>query len=179
MKSLNEFLLENVENQELININEEEETIKDEESFREYAENKFKEVFGDDLDEDKMKEVIDGIIKDNKDAIDNGDWGELVGILNKSFGSKQFEKMDDIQTSIQESGEYEMLDREYKLRNNSKYFWFNTETEVCGFMSQEDITNMVSDDEDFASDAEIIMNLPVGEVYSPDGGINQYVRFKK
>jgi hypothetical protein len=87
--------------------------------------------------------------------------------------------MKDIQTLIQESGEYEMLDREYKLHNNSKYFWFNTETEVCGFMDREDITNMANDDEYFASDAEIILNMPVGEVYSPDGGINQYVRFKK
>lgn len=63
-----------------------EESIKDEKSFREYAENKFKEVFGDELDEKKMKETIDGILSDNKDAVDKGDWGELIGILNKSFG---------------------------------------------------------------------------------------------
>lgn len=62
------------------------ESIKDEESFRDYAENKFKEVFGDDLDKDKMNSVIDGILSKNKDAIDNGDWGKLVGMLNKSFG---------------------------------------------------------------------------------------------
>jgi uncharacterized phage infection (PIP) family protein YhgE len=63
------------------------ESIKDEKSFRDYAENKFKEVFGDKLDEKKMKETIDGILSDNKDAVDAGDWGKLVGILNKSFGS--------------------------------------------------------------------------------------------
>jgi alanyl-tRNA synthetase len=62
------------------------ESIKDEKSFRDYAENKFKEVFGDKLDEKKMKETIDGILSDNKDAVEAGDWGELVGILNKSFG---------------------------------------------------------------------------------------------
>lgn len=62
------------------------ESIKDEKSFRDYAENKFKEVFGDKLDEKKMKETIDGILNDNKDAVDADDWGELVGILNKSFG---------------------------------------------------------------------------------------------
>lgn len=64
-----------------------EETIKDEKTFRDYAENKFKEVFGDELDEDEMKETIDGILKDYKEDADKGDWGKLVGVLNKSFGS--------------------------------------------------------------------------------------------
>ena len=62
------------------------ESIKDEKSFRDYAENKFKEVFGDDLDEKKMKETIDGILNDNKESVEAGEWGKLVGILNKSFG---------------------------------------------------------------------------------------------
>jgi hypothetical protein len=64
-----------------------EESIKDEKSFRDYAENKFKEVFGDELDEDEMKETIDGILKDYKKEADEGDWGTLIGVLNKSFGS--------------------------------------------------------------------------------------------
>ena len=63
------------------------ESIKDEKSFRDYAKNKFEEVFGDDLYEKKMKETIDGLLKDNKDLVDKGEWGELVGMLNKSFGS--------------------------------------------------------------------------------------------
>ena len=62
------------------------ESIKDEKSFKEYAKKKFEEVFGDDLDKKKMNETIEGILKDNKDAIEKGDWWELVGILNKSFG---------------------------------------------------------------------------------------------
>lgn len=66
-------------------VSESEKTIKSEEDFREYAENKFKEVFGDDLDEDKMNETIDGILKDYEDDVENGNWGKLVGILNKSF----------------------------------------------------------------------------------------------
>ena len=49
---------------------------------------KFEEVFGDDLDEKQMKETIDGILKDNKELVEKEDWGSLVGILNKSFGSK-------------------------------------------------------------------------------------------
>lgn len=89
MKTFKDYILEHIED-ELINdepIVEAEETIKDEKSFRDYAENKFKEVFGDKLDTDKMKKIIDGIIEDSKDEIDNGDWGAVVGKLNKSFGS--------------------------------------------------------------------------------------------
>ena len=64
-----------------------EETIKDEKSFREAAKAKFEEVFGDDLDEDQMKKTIDGLLKDNKDLVEKGEWGELIGMLNKSFSS--------------------------------------------------------------------------------------------
>lgn len=66
--------------------NKAEESIKDEKSFKEYAKNKFEEVFGDDLDEDQMNKTVDGILKKYKEDADNGDWGKLVGVLNKSFG---------------------------------------------------------------------------------------------
>ena len=62
------------------------ETIKNEKDFKDYAKNKFKVVFGDKLDTDKMNKTIDGLLKDNKETVEKGDWGELVGILNKSFG---------------------------------------------------------------------------------------------
>ena len=84
MKAFKEYILEHIDGEP---ITEAEETIKDEKSFRDYAENKFKEVFGDKLDTNKMKKIIDGIIEDSKDEIDNGDWGAVVGKLNKSFGS--------------------------------------------------------------------------------------------
>lgn len=84
MKAFKEYILEHINDEPIV---EAEETIKDEKSFRDYAENKFKEVFGDKLDTDKMKKIIDGIIEDSKDEIDNGDWGAIVGKLNKSFGS--------------------------------------------------------------------------------------------
>lgn len=77
-KNLSEYLLE------MLSINESE-SIKDEKSFRAAAEAKFKKAFGDDLDEDKMNSVIDGILKKYKSDADNGDWGKLVGVLNKSF----------------------------------------------------------------------------------------------
>lgn len=82
MKDLSVFLTEQIEADK---INEGTESIKDEKSFREYAEKKFKEVFGDKLDEKQMKDTIDGILKDNKEDADKGDWGKLVGVLNKSF----------------------------------------------------------------------------------------------
>lgn len=83
-KSIKEYIVEKLEESKQVS---ESETIKSEKEFREYAENKFKEVFGDELDEDKMNETIDGILKDNKEDADNGDWGKLVGILNKSFAN--------------------------------------------------------------------------------------------
>lgn len=77
MKSLQQLLLESL----VINEGE----IKSEKEFREYAKNKFKEVFGDELDEEKMNKTIDGILDDNKELVDNNEWGELIGILNKGF----------------------------------------------------------------------------------------------
>ena len=81
MKSIKDYLYECI-------VTESEETIKDEKSFREWAQAKFKEVFGDDLDKDKMKKTIDGILKDNKDLVDDNKWGELVGKMNEAFAPK-------------------------------------------------------------------------------------------
>ena len=73
---------------EFANIKEaSEETIKSEKDFRDYAENKFKEVFGDEHEEDEMNKTIDGILNDYKEYADKGDWGKLVGVLNKSFAN--------------------------------------------------------------------------------------------
>ena len=59
--------------------------IKSEKDFRDVAKAKFEEVFGDELDEKEMNDTIDGILKDNAELVENGDWGALIGILNKSF----------------------------------------------------------------------------------------------
>ena len=77
MKTLNQFLTEQL-------VNEAE--IKSEKEFKEYAEKKFKEVFGDDLDKKEMDDTVEGILKDYKKEAEAGDWGVLVGVLNKSFG---------------------------------------------------------------------------------------------
>lgn len=79
MKTLKETLVES------LGFYESEETIKSEKDFREAARAKFEEVFGDELDEDKMKKTIDGFLKDNKDLVDDGKWGELIGMFNQSF----------------------------------------------------------------------------------------------
>ena len=84
MKTLVEFLNESFETVNP-NITEAKETIKDEKSFREAARAKFEEVFGDELDEEKMNKTIDGLLEDNKDLVEKGEWGELIGMLNKSF----------------------------------------------------------------------------------------------
>lgn len=80
MKNITDFLFEALESETVM-----EGKISSEKDFREYAENKFKEVFGDELDEKEMNETIEGLIKDNKELVDAGEWGELVGMLNKSF----------------------------------------------------------------------------------------------
>lgn len=86
MKNLTEFIneqLADVVKEPVVEITEGK--IESEQDFRDYAENKFKEAFGDDLDKDKMKKTIDGILDDNKDAVEAGEWDKLVGVLNKSF----------------------------------------------------------------------------------------------
>ena len=87
MKNLVEFMNECFES-ELNNVNEQnlnESEIKDEKEFREYAHAKLKKAFGEDYDEDKANETVDGILKDNKELVDKGDWGALVGVLNKGM----------------------------------------------------------------------------------------------
>ena len=81
MKSINEYL-----NEQLGRLVEAEETITNEKEFREAARKKFEEVFGDELDAEQMKDTVDGLLKDNQDLVDKGEWGELIGMLNKSFG---------------------------------------------------------------------------------------------
>lgn len=77
MIALQDFILEN--------INESESKVNNEKDFKDFAHAKFEKVFGDDLDEDRMNKVIDGILKKYKKEADEGDWGTLVGVLNKSF----------------------------------------------------------------------------------------------
>ena len=90
MKNIIDFINEhlNVETIETIDeaqVNEGE--ITSEEDFRAAAKAKFEEVFGDDFDEDKMNDTIEGILNDNKELVEAGDWGALIGILNKSFAN--------------------------------------------------------------------------------------------
>ena len=90
MKNISDFLNECLDSEvNSNNIQEANETIKDEKSFREAARAKFEEVFGDELDEDKMNKTIDGLLEDNKDLVEKGEWGELIGMLNKSFAPEQ------------------------------------------------------------------------------------------
>lgn len=85
MKDITSFLFEQLESHEVSNIKEGK--ISSEKEFKEAAKAKFEEVFGDDLDEDKMNDTINGILDDNKDLVDNGEWDKLIGMLNKSFAN--------------------------------------------------------------------------------------------
>jgi hypothetical protein len=85
MKNLTTYINEMLNLNNIAEANVNEGKVTDEKSFREMAEAKFKNAFGDELDEDKMNKTIDGILNDNKDLVDAGDWGALTGILNKSF----------------------------------------------------------------------------------------------
>ena len=90
MNNISDFLNECLDSEvNSNNIQEANETIKDEKSFCEAARAKFEEVFGDELDEDKMNKTIDGLLEDNKDLVEKGEWGELIGMLNKSFAPDQ------------------------------------------------------------------------------------------
>ena len=77
MKNITDFI-----NEALTETYITESEIKSEKDFRKYAENKFKEEFGDELDEEKMNTAIDNLIKDYKE--DEG-WSALVKTLNKIF----------------------------------------------------------------------------------------------
>jgi hypothetical protein len=56
--------------------------IKSADEFKEYAFDTLKKAFGDDFDEAKAQEVVDGILDKCGD-----DYGACVGMLNKSLGS--------------------------------------------------------------------------------------------
>lgn len=78
MIDIKDYLLESL-------VNEEEKSIKNEDDFKKAVRAKFKKVFGDKLDEDKMNSVIDGVLKKYKKDADDGNWGKLIGVVNKSF----------------------------------------------------------------------------------------------
>lgn len=56
--------------------------IKSADEFKEYAFDTLKKAFGDDFDEAKAQDVVDGILDKCGD-----DYGTCVGMLNKSLGS--------------------------------------------------------------------------------------------
>jgi hypothetical protein len=84
MKNIIDFINEALE---VENIYLTEGEIKSEKDFRDAAKAKFEEVFGDELDEKEMNDTIEGILKDNAELVEKGDWGALIGILNKSFAN--------------------------------------------------------------------------------------------
>jgi hypothetical protein len=90
MKSIINFINEHLNDEAVETIDEStvnEGEVASEKDFRDAAKAKFEEVYGDELDEEKMNKTIDGILKDNSELVEKGDWGALIGILNKSFAN--------------------------------------------------------------------------------------------
>lgn len=88
MRNITDFINEHLNNVvavEEATVNEGE--IKSEKDFRDAAKAKFEEVYGDELDENEMNDTIEGILKENAELVEKGDWGALIGILNKSFAN--------------------------------------------------------------------------------------------
>ena len=56
--------------------------IKSDDEFKEYAEAILKKAFGDDYDEAKAQEVVDGLTSKY-----SGDYGAMVGALQSTMGS--------------------------------------------------------------------------------------------
>lgn len=109
MKNIIDFLNEQFEEKTEVELNESK--IESEEDFRKAAEKKFEEVFGDELDEKKMNKTIDGFLKDNKDLVEDGKWGQLIGMFNKSFNESE-ENEESIEESCKNCSELDkMLDK--------------------------------------------------------------------
>jgi len=65
-------------------VNEKDDEVKDEKSFKEYAKNVLKKAHGDDYDQDIADKVINGIISKMGDS---KDWGQAIGRLTSGLGS--------------------------------------------------------------------------------------------
>ena len=74
---LGNHLIKNVVKESVVN----EAEIKSDEEFKEYAFTVLKKAFGDDFDEAKAQEVVDGILSKS-----DGDYGAAVGMLTSSLG---------------------------------------------------------------------------------------------
>lgn len=87
MESYKQYLLRKMNEAKNTSDDNNNKKIKSEKDFRDWAEHKFKAVFGDDLDKEKMISTIDGLLRDNKKYVDDGNWIALVGIMNNSFAN--------------------------------------------------------------------------------------------
>ena len=90
MKNIIDFINEHLNDEAVETIDEStvnEGEVASEKDFRDAAKAKFEEVYGDDLNEEEMNDTIEGILKDNSELVEKGDWGALIGILNKSFAN--------------------------------------------------------------------------------------------
>lgn len=87
--------------------------------------------------------------------------------------------MKNLITLLTESGEFKGLSGEFKYRPGSTFFYFSPMHEMYGFCTDEHIYSLEDDGLMSGEDVSRVIKLGVGEIYSPDGGENQFVRIKK
>ena len=87
MRNITDFINEHLNTVIAVEATVNEGEIKSENDFRDAAKAKFEEGYGDVLDENEMNDTIEGILKDYSELVEKGDWGALIGILNKSFAN--------------------------------------------------------------------------------------------
>lgn len=68
---------------------------------------------------------------------------------------------------------------DFSWKANKQFLWMSTEGETYGFMSEHDIKAFEDDYEGADEDIKNILSLQPGEMFSPDGDINIYIRIQK
>jgi len=97
--------------------------VTSDEEFKEYATTILKKAFGDDFDEDKANDVIDGILS----KVD-GDYGAAVGMLTSSLGEsvELDEKIDEIPCKEGKNHDWKQIDKDGTSQCNN-----------CGLLKSE------------------------------------------
>ena len=75
----------------------------------------------------------------------------------------------------------ETMNGDGQLKNDSKFILIHTEYETISFISEKELKDMFVDDPDGKGDiiVKMLLSLKIGKSYSPDGGINVYLRIRK
>jgi hypothetical protein len=150
-------------------VNEKE--IKDDEEFKEYAENLLKKAFKGDYDEEKAQKTIDGILKKSK-----GDYGSAVGMLTS--GLSEGNKFGAAVKKAKEEGkeEFEVDGKTYKVKEHEGVNEGALTGGVRGGYQMDSMNNGLSADSVFVSTdrfgAKNTMNIKISAYSGGSDGID-------